>query len=89
MTDQATDTTTTAGGAPFDGGVKPCPFCGGTEIQVVDGSTVRWRLAQCQGCGAQAGDVRIQTAGDGRHSDWEAKATRLALDEWNKRAPEA
>ena len=65
---------------------SPCPFCGSTEVRVVDGSTFRWRLAQCQGCGAQAGEVRIQTLGEGTPLDWECKATRLALDEWNKRA---
>ena len=69
--------------------IKPCPFCGGTEVQVIDGSTFRWRLAQCQGCYAQAPEVRIQTAGGGTRDEWEVKATRLALDEWNKRAPSA
>ncbi|OPZ11101.1 MAG: hypothetical protein BWZ07_02259 [Alphaproteobacteria bacterium ADurb.BinA280] len=73
----------TADEGPVQRTVRPCPFCGGTDVQVVDGSTFRWRLAQCQGCGAQAGDVRIQTAGDGTRLDWECKATRLALDEWN------
>ena len=66
---------------------KPCPFCGSTDIKVVEGSTFRWRLAQCQGCGAQAGDVRILTTGDGTREDWEADAAARALDEWNKREP--
>ena len=66
--------------------IKPCPFCGSTNVQIIDGSTFRWRLAQCQSCGSQAGDVRIQTAGEGTPLDWEARAVRLALDEWNKRA---
>ena len=69
-----------------DTNIKPCPFCGSTDVQVFEGSTFRWRLASCQGCYAQAGEVRIQTAGTGTPDEWEVKATRLALDEWNKRA---
>lgn len=65
----------------------PCPFCGGTNVDVVEGDTYRWRLARCLECGAQASDVRIQTLGDGTKEEWEAKAHTRALAEWNTRVP--
>jgi Lar family restriction alleviation protein len=69
--------------------VKPCPFCGCHDVAVIEGDTFRWRLARCNACGAQAGDVRIQTAGSGDPKEWEAKAHKAALAEWNKRAVSA
>ena len=35
--------------------LKPCPFCGESNVSVIDGSTFRWRLAQCNCCGASTG----------------------------------
>lgn len=67
---------------------KPCPFCGATSVRVCEGSTFRWRFAQCDSCGAQAGEVRCQTLGDGTKEEWEAKAVADAIDEWNHRVPE-
>ena len=74
-------------GAQVDRRVRPCPFCGGCDVGVYEGDTFRWRLARCNGCGAQAGDVRIQTAGSGTRAEWEARAEAGAIAEWNKRAP--
>ena len=65
--------------------IKPCPFCGGTNIEVVEGSTFRWRIARCLECGAQAGEIRIQTMGDGSKEEWEAKGYADAIAEWNTR----
>lgn len=65
--------------------LKPCPFCGGSNISVIQGSTFRWRLAECD-CGARAGEVRIQTMGDGTQAQWEAQAAVDAIKEWNTRA---
>ena len=67
----------------------PCPFCGCKDIAVVEGSTFRWRLAQCNGCGAQGPDVRIQTSGSGTKEEWEQSALDGALTEWNRRHAEA
>lgn len=64
---------------------KPCPFCGGTNIGVAEGSTFRWVFACCAGCGAQAGEVRVQTLGEGTTDEWAANARLDAMDEWNKR----
>lgn len=57
----------------------PCPFCGGTEFENVREDTFRWRLARCNGCGAQ-------TAGSGSRDDWERRAHVDALAEWNLRS---
>lgn len=81
------DDTTQAVGAPLERHVRPCPFCGADDVAVIAGDTFRWRLARCNCCGAQAGDVRIQTAGSGTHAEWEARAVVAAMAEWNKRAP--
>lgn len=67
-------------------GVRPCPFCGHDTISVHEGSTFRWRLAECNACGARSGEVRIQTLGDGTREEWETKAHRNALQDWNERA---
>ena len=63
----------------------PCPFCGSTDIGMIEGSTFRWRMMCCNGCGAQSGEVRAQTTGEGRQHDWELAAERDAITEWNKR----
>ena len=44
---------------------KPCPFCGEKSITIREGSTFRWMLAECNGCGATCGEVRVQTIGPG------------------------
>lgn len=65
----------------------PCPFCGSTSIDVMNGSTFRWRFAYCMACGAQAGEVRAQTLGEGTPEAWEIAAKIRAIEEWNVRAP--
>ncbi len=66
--------------------VLPCPFCGHIGVAVEQGSTFRWRVAICQECGAQSGEVRVQTIGDGNAEKWEANAIADAIKEWNTRA---
>lgn len=66
---------------------KPCPFCGSTAVTVCEGSTFRWRFAMCMECGAQAGEVRAQTLGEGTREEWEEEATAHAIASWNTRAP--
>ena len=63
----------------------PCPFCGEKSITIHEGSTFRWLVAECNGCGATCGEVRIQTWGTGRSADWKAKAEHEVVLEWNKR----
>lgn len=63
----------------------PCPFCGSTSVSVKEGSTFRWRIAYCNECDAQAGEIRAQTSGEGHPNDWEAAAIDRAIAEWNKR----
>lgn len=66
--------------------LKPCPFCGYALIHVLPGSTFRLRYAQCGRCEACAGEVRIQTSGDGTPDEWEQEARIQAIKEWNTRA---
>ena len=63
----------------------PCPFCGGTDVTVEEGDTFRWLVAICQGCGAQAPDVRKQTSGPGDPTEWMVVGIADAMKEWNKR----
>jgi Lar family restriction alleviation protein len=67
--------------------IKPCPFCGGNKISTRQGSTFRWRLAQCDECGATSGEVRRGgDLGDLTDEEWEAPAVADALKRWNERA---
>jgi Lar family restriction alleviation protein len=63
---------------------KPCPFCGSTNIWTYPGSTFRWRYAGCGECGAQCGEVRIDTIGIPRPQAVEEANGRL-IKEWNQR----
>lgn len=38
--------------------LKPCPFCSGTNIHAVEGSTHRWGYLECNDCGGNRGDCR-------------------------------
>lgn len=67
----------------------PCPFCGFQRVEVVLGEGFRWRRVQCQECGALGPEVRIQTLGAGDREAWGAKAKTVAIEEWNKRHPNA
>jgi hypothetical protein len=61
----------------------PCPFCGHVGLEFADGSTHRWGLASCAGCGATCGEVRRAYPPDDK---WRASA----IKDWNTRAkPEA
>ena len=71
--------------SPLDIPVMPCPWCGDTDVKVVEGSTFRWRVAQCQTCGAQTGEVRTQTMGEGTVEEWRKQAVDDAMDAWNER----
>lgn len=64
----------------------PCPFCGGDNIGVMEGSSFRWMVACCNRCGAQSGEVRMQTIGEGSKQVWLEKAQKDAITEWNYRA---
>jgi Lar family restriction alleviation protein len=64
---------------------KPCPFCGCSSVSVVEGTSFRWRVARCNNCGAQAGEVRIQTFGEGTPEEREKDAKQDAFAEWNTR----
>lgn len=65
---------------------KPCPFCGGSRVSVREGSTFRWLYASCDECGAQAGEVRVQTLGEGTNEQWRAVGEADAMEAWNTRA---
>jgi len=59
---------------------KPCPFCGGDRVSFHQGTTFRWIVAECNECGARAGEVRRDTMHDAEADD-EAKA----IAAWNTR----
>lgn len=59
--------------------LEPCPFCGHVGLVFGDGSSYRWGIASCGGCGATCGEVRRSYPDDGA---WRSKA----IKEWNTRA---
>jgi len=65
--------------------IKPCPFCGHVGLDFIEGSTFRWLLAECGGCGATCGEVRVQTSGNGTKDEWMQQAQKDAIDAWNTR----
>ena len=63
---------------PVNNKPLPCPFCGHTGLNFLDGSTHRWGIASCETCGASCGEVRREYPDDGA---WHKKA----IFEWNQR----
>lgn len=59
----------------------PCPFCGGRELSVVDGTTYQWLVVQCAECDARCGDVsrRGPEANAALVSEWNTRANMAAL----------
>jgi hypothetical protein len=57
----------------------PCPFCGHVGLSFGDGSTCRWGIASCEGCGATCGETRREYPDKGEWHDEAIKA-------WNTRA---
>ena len=65
--------------------IKPCPWCGGTSVSVVE-KEFRYRMAVCDECDAHAPDVRHDTlAKDQQKAERESSAK--AIDAWNTREP--
>ena len=69
--------------------LKPCPFCGHVGLDFAEGSTFRWIVASCGGCGATTGETRIQTLGQGTRDEWMTEARSDAIAAWNRRASQA
>lgn len=63
----------------------PCPFCGGNDYTVMEGTTFRWRRVSCDNCGVLGPEVRMQTLGKGTKEEWELVAQENAKIEWNYR----
>ena len=64
---------------------KPCPFCGSAKITTREGSTFRWVYAACVECGAQSGEVRMDTLGNRTLEQRRIEADIKAMAEWDKR----
>lgn len=64
----------------------PCPFCGHVGLDFNEGSTFRWLVASCSGCGASVGETRMQTLGEGTKEQWREAACEDAIKQWNTRA---
>ena len=63
----------------------PCPFCGHVGLSHNEGSTFRWLSTECNGCGAQCGEERINTMTMERSAAIE-QAKEAAIKAWNTRA---
>ena len=63
----------------------PCPFCGHVGLSQYEGSTFRWLATECNGCGAQCGEERINTMTMERSAAIE-QAKVAAIETWNTRA---
>ena len=63
----------------------PCPFCGHVGVTHNEGSTFRWLVTECNGCGAQCGEERIDTLSTDQGAAIE-QAAEAAIKTWNTRA---
>ena len=63
----------------------PCPFCGHVGLSHYEGLTFRWLTTECNGCGAQCGEERINTMTMERSAAIE-QAKVEAIKAWNTRA---
>lgn len=68
--------------------LKPCPFCGAVGLDFEEGSTFRWLMPSCSGCGASCGEVRINTMTSDRELAIE-KTKHAAVKVWNRRTSPA
>lgn len=59
--------------------IEPCPFCGHVGLDFSDGSTYRWGLVSCGGCGTSM-EVRRSYPDDFK---WHKEGVEL----WNTRTP--
>ena len=66
---------------PVAGKPLPCPFCGHKGLDFDEGSTYRWGVASCSGCGASCGEIRREYPDQGQ---WHTEA----IAEWNRRTPQ-
>ena len=62
----------------------PCPFCGHVGVTHNEGSTFRWMTTECNGCGAQCGEERIDTLSKDQGTAIE-QAKEAAIKTWNTR----
>jgi hypothetical protein len=62
----------------------PCPFCGHVGVTHNEGLTFRWLTTECNGCGAQCAEERINTMTMERSAAIE-QAKVEALKTWNTR----
>ena len=69
--------------------LKPCPFCGSTEVAFLDGGVydeMRFQV-ECQNCGATVGFINESRSGDELGEAWnmrsttEIKSKTMTLDE--------
>ena len=65
--------------------VLACPFCNHVGIDIVEGSTFRWRLPECGNCGATCGEVRHDTMADDQ-AQAEIETHHRCVEAWNTRA---
>ena len=65
---------------------EPCPFCGGTNIDVHISSTSSSCYVQCTDCGATINREVSQT-GCSSKADYDERCLRILKNAWNKRAP--
>lgn len=73
--------------------LKPCPFCGGTELisgwdfRESEGQSTSyvWKI-KCNGCGVTA--VVDPKAGPNRFSEYTMELRRVATEKWNRRVEE-
>jgi len=63
--------------------LKPCPFCGGTDLYVCEALCAVYHV-QCRECLSQGTRYTLPSYSEEK-CDWEKRSLILACEAWNKR----
>tara|TARA_R110002020_G_scaffold441478_4_gene652282 strand:+ start:791 stop:1012 length:222 start_codon:yes stop_codon:yes gene_type:complete len=64
--------------------LKPCPFCGSTELYVGPNTTTSYHVMCCS-CFGKGTSYTIPFDPTAQQVDWEKRCKILAIEAWNKR----
>ena len=62
--------------------LKPCPFCGGSNLRIVGGDSIT--IIHCRNCKAEM--RRMASDGDEFFSEETDTTKKAAIEAWNRRA---
>lgn len=65
--------------------LKPCPHCGGEDIEIYAFNIIVDARVECNGCGATSGEYNAERIDGETDQEHEFRCAELAVEAWNKR----